>query len=48
MLNICIKEKFMSEKHKEMWTILDNPIHIIDAIRSSPKWEKNSINFATM
>lgn len=48
MLNLCIKEKFMSKKHKEMWTIIDNPAYILDAINSSPKWNKNSINFATM
>ena len=48
MLNLCIREKFMSEKHKEMWTIIDNPDHILDAINASPKWEKDSINFATM
>ena len=48
MLNLCIKEKFMSEKHKDMWTIIDNPIHILDAINSSPKWKEDSIKFATM
>ena len=48
MLNLCIKEKFMSEKHKDMWTIIDDPIQILDAINDSPEWKKDSINFATM
>lgn len=48
MLNRCINDKFMSKKHKNMWTIIDNPNHIIDAIYKSPKWGKDSINFATL
>ena len=48
MLNRCIKENFMSKKHEEMWTVIDNPNHVIDAIHESPKWRKDSINFASL
>jgi hypothetical protein len=47
MFKKCIDEKFMHEKHSEMWTFVEEPEEIIERIISSPKWDENAIAFAT-
>ena len=46
LLDQCIREKFMSEKHREMWTILDNPEGIIKALEQAPAWSEDAIHYA--
>lgn len=46
LLNSCIKENFMDEKHSGMWEIIETPEEILNAIRNSPPWYKNAVNFA--
>jgi uncharacterized protein (TIGR00730 family) len=36
MLDRCIKEKFMNENTYELWTVIDNPAHVVEAIQKSP------------
>jgi len=40
MLNRCIEEKFMSDFHHDLWTIIDDPAKVVDAIRKSPLFSK--------
>jgi uncharacterized protein (TIGR00730 family) len=47
MLNKCVAEHFMMEKHLEMWTFVDNPEDVIPALNSAGEWDKDAINFAT-
>ena len=48
MLEKCVKENFMAEKHKEMWSFVNEPDEVIEAINNAPKWEQNYISFAAV
>ncbi len=47
MLEMCISQNFMHEKHLEMWEFVDKPEEVINAIKNSVKWNSDAINFAT-
>ncbi|QHT68245.1 TIGR00730 family Rossman fold protein [Rhodocytophaga rosea] len=46
MLEKCISENFMSEQHRQMWTVIEDTAQIIEAIQSSPAWEIGAIQTA--
>lgn len=48
LLNRCVSEKFMDEKHKNMWTVLNEPGDVISAILSAPEWYKDARHFAAI
>ncbi|HFS67122.1 MAG TPA: TIGR00730 family Rossman fold protein [Flavobacteriia bacterium] len=47
MLEKCISENFMNEKHLQMWTFVDNVEDVIPNLKNATKWHKEAINFAT-
>ena len=47
MLEKCVSEQFMHEKHLEMWSFVDNPEEVINSLINAPTWEQSAINFAT-
>ncbi len=47
MLDRCITEKFMHEKHRQMWTFVDEPEEVIASIHSAEAWDEAAIQFAT-
>lgn len=47
MLEKCVSENFMDERHLQMWTFVDEPEQVIDSIKNSTTWDKDSIKFAT-
>jgi uncharacterized protein (TIGR00730 family) len=46
MLNRCVAENFMDERHLEMWAFVDEPEDVIGALESAPKWSEEAIGFA--
>ncbi len=48
MLEKSIRERFMSESHRKMWTVVSNPDDIMNAIESSPDWSEDAIAFAAV
>jgi len=46
MLEKCVRENFLGEKHLEMWTFVDEPEQVIPAILSAPEWGEGAIHFA--
>lgn len=42
----AVEEHFMSEKHKEIWSVIDNLDDLLPAIANAPKWDKSAIKFA--
>ncbi|WP_457848344.1 LOG family protein, partial [Staphylococcus aureus] len=42
MLEKCISEHFMSEQHRQMWTVIEDTSRIIEAIHSAPSWENGA------
>jgi len=47
MLERCIDENFMHQEHRKMWTFVQEPEEVLNALRDAPPWSKDSINFAT-
>lgn len=43
-----IKERFLREEHRNIWTIVDNPNDVLPAIKNSPQWDENAINTASV
>ena len=48
MLERCIIENFMAPEHRAMWTFVDEPAQVIDALKNAPVWSKEAIEFATL
>lgn len=46
MLERCVEQQFMQEKHLEMWTFVDEPEEIIPALKSAVSWSSDAIKFA--
>ncbi len=43
-----VEEKFMREEHRQMWTSIDQPEEIINAIKVSPAWDESAIKIAAV
>jgi len=48
MLEKSIRENFMSETHRNMWTVVSSPEDIMSAIENSPGWSADAISFAAV
>ena len=46
MLENAIKNNFMREEHRDIWTVFDTPEKILEAIQISKPWSKSAIEFA--
>ena len=47
-LKHSVNERFMSEKHLEMWSVVDEPEQVFEAIASARKWSKDARKFAAV
>lgn len=48
MLNRCINENFMREKHKSIWSVASKAEDVMETILNAPKWHASSRTFATL
>lgn len=48
MLEKCVRENFMKEKHLEMWTFVNEPQEVLPAIKAAGEWDKNALKFAAV
>lgn len=48
LLEHSISEKFMSEKHGTMWSVVNNVEDVIPAIKNTPPWSKDAKSFAVV
>lgn len=46
MLSRSIEEGFLSEKHRDIWTVFTDPQKVLETIRESAPWSHGAINFA--
>ena len=46
MLNRCVAENFMDERHLDMWFFVDEPEDVLDALESVPKWSEGAIELS--
>jgi uncharacterized protein (TIGR00730 family) len=40
MLNRSISEGFLKDEHHAMWTVVQSPEEVLDAIKNAPPWDK--------
>mgnify|MGYP000110519156 CR=1 FL=1 len=43
-----VDERFMGRSHLNMWTVVDEPEQIIDAIENSHAWDQDALQFANV
>ena len=48
MLERCVAERFMNDKHLSMWSFVAEPEDVLPTIRQTPEWDKNAIRFAVV
>jgi uncharacterized protein (TIGR00730 family) len=48
LLNRCIEHRFMDPRHAQMWTVVDRPSEVLDAIHRSPRWSPGNRSFAAL
>jgi hypothetical protein len=48
LLEYSVKERFMSGKHLEMWTLVDEPEAVFVAMRSASVWDSEARKFAAV
>lgn len=46
MLDRTIAQRFMDERHRSMWTVVDRPEEVLEAIRRAPAWSAEARRFA--
>jgi len=46
MFEKAIRENFMRDKHRQMWTFVNEPEEVLPAILNAVAWDKNAIQFA--
>jgi uncharacterized protein (TIGR00730 family) len=47
MLEKCVSEYFMMDKHLRMWTFVNEPEEVIPALQAAGDWDEGAIQFAT-
>ena len=48
LLGKCVSEQFMGQKHKNMWTYVNEPEDVLPAILSAPEWYEDARHFAAI
>ncbi|MCL5030052.1 MAG: TIGR00730 family Rossman fold protein [Bacteroidetes bacterium] len=48
LLDNAIEEKFMDQRNKQMWKVVDDPDNVLNAIKNSPAWTEDARHFATL
>jgi uncharacterized protein (TIGR00730 family) len=46
MLDRMVEEQFMREIHRDIWTVVDTPGQVLEAIQSAPGWDGTAIKYA--
>jgi len=45
-LEHCIAERFMDARHRDIWTIVNEPEEVLEAIQTAPRWSAENRSFA--
>ena len=46
MLESAVRERFMDERHRAIWSVVNDPEEVLDAIRNAPPWSNDNREFA--
>src|SRR5271154_5281307 len=47
-LESCIERRFMDDRHRQMWSLVEQPEDVLDAIASAPPWPHENRGFAAL
>ena len=48
LLNRCVDERFMDEKHRAMWSVASDPESVMETLRRAGEWSKDARDFAAL
>ena len=48
LLNRCVDERLMDEKHRAMWSVAEDPESVIRTLRSAGEWSRDARSFAAL
>jgi uncharacterized protein (TIGR00730 family) len=48
LLNRCVDEHFMDEKHRAMWSVAADPEAVMETLREAPAWSRDARKFAAL
>lgn len=48
LLERCIAENFMASEHRAIWTFVNEPEQVVEALQNAPIWSADAIQFATL
>lgn len=48
LLERSISERFMDDRHRAMWSVVNEPDQVLQAIREAPEWTEDARGFATI
>lgn len=46
MLDRCVQQQFMDQRHAGMWTVVNSPADVPAALRAAPRWDHTNSAFA--
>jgi uncharacterized protein (TIGR00730 family) len=46
LLERCVEQRFMDERHRSMWTVVDSPEAVVQALHNAPEWHAANRSFA--
>lgn len=46
LMERCIEDRFMSEVHRSMWQVVDEPEQVLEAIANAPAWDERARDLA--
>lgn len=46
LLERCVEERFMDERHRSMWIVVDKPEAVVQALEKAPEWHARNRSFA--
>ena len=48
LLERCVDERFMDEKHRAMWSVAADPEAVVGTLREAPAWSRDARKFAAL
>jgi hypothetical protein len=46
LLERCVSERFMAEKHRDIWRVVPRPEDVLECVRTFPAWPRTARTFA--
>ena len=47
-LDHCIAERFMDTRHRNIWTVVNEPEEVMAAVQTAPRWRAENRDFAVL